>query len=660
MCGIVGFFNFDGEPANPVVLSRMLDLQRHRGPDDRGMRLFSLARGQSIEFAQGDAIHLKYFEGALGFNRLSILDLSERGHQPMCNDAQTVILGFNGEIYNAFSYKPELQAAGYNFRSRTDTEVILRLYEHFGLDGMLERLNGMFAIVIVDLRFRQVHLVRDNLGIKPLYWARQGNTLFFGSEVKSFRMHPNFVARLDEKNIDEYLSFRYCAADRFLIRDVHQLRPGHYLSFCASGSERIHRYYSIPDLPINRSTSRYELLNELEQRIRHSVRSQLISDVKVGCQLSGGIDSSLTTLFASSQQAANIDSFSVIFRDPKFSEDNWIAQASLAAHVDSHRFFFDEDTFFRTIEPATWHLDQPLNHPNSLGIYLLAEKSRRLVTVLLSGEGADELFGGYARFYYARVRSRMRPWLPLLCHLPRLGEKFSRNLGIEFRDPIEFFIGASMFQRPAELLQARPQANIGDVLEQRRSLFDEGCGDYLNNCLKYEMQTYMVDLLVRQDKMTMAHSVENRVPYLDRDLVSFVRTLPIDLLIGARLSLPVRNTKVILKDLARRSFGDRFVYRPKSGFSLPLLAYYQDKRFVMLMEDLLLPGMKTRGVVQSDAIRRWWTNIEKLPRILDETMWIAIAFELWAQQFLDASMPSSANHVLGRSLCSVGSGMPRT
>src|SRR5262249_2741850 len=151
-----------------------------------------------------DALPSHSFEGALGFNRLSILDLSERGHQPMCNDAQTVILGFNGEIYNAFSYKPELQAAGYNFRSRTDTEVILRLYEHFRLDGMRESLKGMFAIVIVDLRYRQVHLVRDNLGIKPFYWARQGNTLFFGSEVKSFQVHPKFVTRLAENNLDEY------------------------------------------------------------------------------------------------------------------------------------------------------------------------------------------------------------------------------------------------------------------------------------------------------------------------------------------------------------------------------------------------------------------------------------------------------------------------
>ena len=637
MCGIVGFFNFNAAPVDPLVLARMIDCQRHRGPDDQGMRLFSLKRGQSIEFHRGNPPGSDVFEGALGFTRLSILDLSARGHQPMCNDDGSIILAFNGEIYNAFAYKSELESAGYKFRSRTDTEVILRLYEHFGLADMLERLNGMFAIVIVDLRRREVHLARDGLGIKPLYWARQGDTLFFGSEVKSFQIHPSFVTRLDEDNVDEYLAFRYCAADRHLIQDVRQLRPGHCLSFSAEGV-RIHRYYSIPNSPTE-PISPEDALDALDQHLRRSVKSQLISDVKVGCQLSGGIDSSLTTVIARRHFAASLDSFSVIFRDPKYSEEHWISQAALAANVDSHRFIFDDDHFFDSFERATWHLDQPINHPNSLGLFFLAEKSRPLVTVLLSGEGADELFGGYPRFYYASIRPRIRPWLPLLGRLPSLGEKFSRNFGAEFGDEVEYFIASSMFQRPAELTQVRPHADIAKILMRRRVLFEEGRGDHLRNCLKYEMQTYLVDLLVRQDKMTMAHSLENRVPFLDRDLVSFVRTLPPALLIGDRLSLRDRrmhNTKILLKRLARRTFDHAFVYRPKSGFTLPLLRYYRDKQFIELMEDRLLPGMTKRGVLRPDTVRRWWTNLPQLPRTYDEILWISIAFEMWAQQFLDS------------------------
>ena len=266
MCGIAGFFNFNAAPVNPQVLASMIDCQRHRGPDDQGMRLFSLARGQSIEIRQQDPVPSQPFEGALGFNRLSIIDLSERGHQPMCNDDESIILAFNGEIYNAFDYKAELQSAGYNFRSRTDTEVILRLYEHLGLAGTLERLNGMFAIVIIDLRRGEVHMARDGLGIKPFYWAHQGHILFFGSEVKSFQMHPSFITRLDEDNVDEYLAFRYCAADRYLIQGVHQLRPGHCLSFSADGM-RIQRYLF---------DSRSANTNDLSRR-RSSTRSINIS-----------------------------------------------------------------------------------------------------------------------------------------------------------------------------------------------------------------------------------------------------------------------------------------------------------------------------------------------------------------------------------------------
>jgi asparagine synthase (glutamine-hydrolysing) len=515
--------------------------------------------------------------------------------------------------------------------------VILRLYEHFGLEGMLKRLNGMFAMVIVDLRSREVRLVRDQFGIKPLYWARQGKTLFFGSEVKSFQMHPGFVARLDESNVDEYLSFRYCAADRVLIKDVRQLRAGHCLSFSAESGERICQYYSIPDPSPNTSTTHDQALDEFNERLRYSVRSQLISDVNVGCQLSGGIDSSLVTYLARDQSGDRMEGFSIIFRDSELSEEKWMLQAAIAANVNSHRFAFGDDDFVNDIEPATWHLDQPINHPNSLGIYHLAKKARPFVTVLLSGEGADELLGGYSRFYYASIRPKVKPWLPLLMRLPKVGEKFSRHFGAEFSDATDFFIGASMFQRPADLLQIRPEVNIADVLEKRRSLFEEGRGTYLSNCIKYEMQTYMVDLLVRQDKMTMASSIENRVPFLDRDLVSFVRTLPTSLLTGDRPALyTILNTKIILKDLARRIFDAKFVYRPKSGFTLPLFQFYQDRRFVAVMEDRLLPGMKKRGVVKADSIRNWWRNLPKLPRSTDEKLWISIAFELWAERFLDA------------------------
>lgn len=637
MCGIAGFLNLDNAPADARVLLRMMDIQRHRGPDDQGMRLFSLATGRSVE-CRRDALPPAgpEFSGALGFNRLSILDLSAHGHQPMANADQSVFLAFNGEIYNAFDYSASLAAAGYRFRSRTDTEVILYLYERHGFAGMLERLNGMFTIVIVDLKRREVNIARDHLGIKPFYWAQQGQSLLFASEVKSFLPFPGFRAEVDLDNLDEYLAFRYCAGERFLLKGVRQLRPGHWLRATPEGIS-VRRYWEVPDHPDKASLTERQAIEKLDHLLRRSVKSQLQSDVKVGCQLSGGIDSSLVSVMARADMGANLETFSIVFNDPAYSEDRWISQAANAAQADNNRFMFTPEYFFKSFESATWHLDKPLNHPNSLGIYLLAEKSRPSVTVLLSGEGADELMGGYPRFYYAMLQPRIAPWLPLLKRLPRMGQKFLRIFG-NSGDAASRFIAASLFQHPNELLRIRPEADLEKVFERRRALFSEGRADHLSNCLKYEMQTYLVDLLVRQDKMTMAHSLENRVPFLDRNLVSFIRTLPNHLLVGSMLRLRdsrSRGTKILLKRLAERTFPEDFVYRPKSGFSLPLSRYYTDKRFEEMMEDRLLPGMIERGLVQTDVVRTWWRNLPNMRRSMDETLWVSIALELWAQRFVD-------------------------
>ncbi|MDP2318332.1 MAG: asparagine synthase (glutamine-hydrolyzing) [Acidobacteriota bacterium] len=637
MCGIAGFVNLDGGPVNLRVLKRMADIQRHRGPDDQGMGVFSLRGGgykavAGPELPQGDHT----FDGALGFNRLKILDLSQHGHQPMANADETIILAFNGEIYNAFDYKRELEAAGFRFRSRTDTEVILYLYEKYGLDGTLERLNGMFALAIVDLRHRQVHLVRDHMGVKPLYWTTVGATVLFASETKAFLAHPGFLPEIDVEVVDEYLTYRFVAGERSLLKGVRSLRPGTMVTLDAHGVAA-RRYWDVPDEPKSPWTEA-EGIAQLDVMLRNSVSSQLLSDVKVGCQLSGGIDSSMVTLFAREGFAADMDTFSVIFEDPHYSEEHWISIAAHAARADSHRFPFTPEVFFGLLDKATWHMDQPMGHPNSLGIWLLAQRSRALVTVLLSGEGADEVLGGYHRFFYAGARSKVSPWLPLLKLAPRLGHRLERQFG---GHPVDSFIAASSFQRPDEVLRIRPEADLEQVMVRRRDIFHEGQSDHLSNCLKYEMQTYLVDLLIRQDKMTMANSMENRVPFLDRHMVALARSLPVRSLVSDRMSgrrAAVHGTKVVLKKLARRTFDDAFVYRKKSGFSLPLPQYFQDKRFETLMEERLLPGMARRGLVGAGAVREQWNALSATPSGASETLWISVALELWAQAFVDRQM----------------------
>lgn len=646
MCGIAGVLNLDGSPVDPAVIERMLEVQHHRGPDDRGLRLFSLASGASLEPAADDRAPREGFEGALGFNRLAILDLSAQGHQPMVSADGRVALVYNGEVYNAFDFRAELESAGFRFRSRCDTEVLLYLYERHGLDGMLERLNGMFAIAIADLRLREVHLARDPFGVKPLYWTQAGRAVMFASEPKAFASHPAFAPRLDEARFDEYLAFRYCADDRHLLAGVKQVRPGHCVRVTASGVAA-RRYRAIPDPP-RPAIGFAQAQARLEAQLRASVKSQLLSDVKVGCQLSGGIDSSLVAANALADLGAPMESFSIVFDDERFSEARWIdeavrainaAGASRPGGLASHRHVFSADDFFATLEPATWHMDQPVNHPNSLGIYRLAEMARASVTVLLSGEGADELLGGYSRHYFASIRPRVLPWLPLLARLPSWGERFARNFGMDHGDPASAFIAASMFMRPAEIRALRPGFDAARAIAVRRPTFDEGRGDHVANCLAYDMQTYMADLLVRQDKMTMAHSVENRVPFLDTPLVDVARSLPPDSLVGDRITFPpstMRNTKKVLKALAGRRFGSGFAYRSKSGFGLPLAGYYADARFERLMRERLLPGMRSRGLVRADAVERMWRGIVERGAGNVEGLWVPVAFELWAQRFLDA------------------------
>ncbi|HEU4692403.1 MAG TPA: asparagine synthase (glutamine-hydrolyzing) [Vicinamibacterales bacterium] len=600
MCGIAGFVNLDGAPADSSVLGAMTDTLRHRGPDDRGTLCVSLRGGIP--------------DTALGFQRLKILDLTARGHQPMISPDGSTALLFNGAIYEAFEWKAELERRGYSFRTGTDTEVILALYECEGLERLLERLDGMFAIAIADTRRGVVHLLRDRVGIKPLYWAQCGTTVLFASEAKAFLAHPAFRAEIDPAHVDELLAFRYVAGEASLLKGVRHLEPGRRLTITPDGVTEA-RYWSIPESPDKLRLSRKEATDRLGALLSRSVQLQVRSDVKVGCQLSGGVDSSLVTVLARSHQGGDLDAFSIVFHERQFSEEQWILAAAAAAGAVSHRFVFDEVAFMGALDAASWHLDQPISHPNSLALWLLAERSHEQATVLLSGEGADELFAGYARFSDALTAA-----------------DGSRRSGVV--DPVDTFIRASQFHSDARLSKVRPTANLRTAIEKRRALFEEGHADHLANCVKYEMRSHLVDLLVRQDKMMMAHGVENRVPFLDRRVIEFGRALPAEHLAGPASPAGVPGTKIVVKELARRTFDAAFVDRRKSAFNLPLAQYFRSDRFVALMEDRLLPGMAARGLVDVAVVRRWWRRALSAPSTT-EAFWIPVALELWAQQFID-------------------------
>jgi len=648
MCGLAGFLNLRQAPGDPATLRAMTDIARHRGPDDQGFRLFSLTSPSSreISFHVGQGTeqsphNTERFSGGLGFNRLSILDLSPRGHQPMTNADGSIFIVFNGEIYNAFDYRRELEAAGVTFRSTTDTEIIIYLYERYGIEGCLERLNGMFAFALVDLRTQTLHITRDHLGIKPLYWSIHQGCLYFASESKSITAVPGFPRELAEELLDEQLLFRYNAGEGCLIKGINNLRPGHRLHVTADGNVRSIRYYTIPDSESG-AMSDDEASQAFEAAFEKSVKSQLISDVKLGCQLSGGIDSSLVTSVARERFGQDLDAFSIIFENNAVSEEKWMREAAIKTNTINHCYPLTFEYFFDNLRDATWHYDAPLNLGNAVGLYLLAEEARKHVTVLLSGDGADELMGGYSRFYLAGLRPMVMPLLPFLSGVPRLGPKLNRNFNIPpGLDDEGWFIKHGTAMRDWQVLALRPHADLQGALDRRRELFREGNSTFLNNCNKFDMQTFMVELLIRQDKMMMAHSVENRVPFLDRDVVALGRSLPQHLRIDDRVFHPnamEASTKVLLKQMAQRRFGSAFVNRRKLGFGLPLVDYFSDPRFEELLNDSLLPGISARGWIDPRIVRAWHARIrDHKDRWYTEAMWSVVSLEIWAQECLDAT-----------------------
>jgi len=315
----------------------------------------------------------------------------------MHNKEAGVVFMLNGEIYNAFQYRAELEGAGFKFKSETDTEIALNLYLHYGLDGMLKRLNGMFAIAIYDNRSKNTILIRDRFGVKPLYVLNSDEVFAFSSEIKSFKALPNFEFQLDKTHFNEFLFFRN-VINRTLYGNITNLGPGTYLVLNYKNQQSVVKYFDIAEMNVD-SIEQTGNLSALESVVKKAVQSQMLSDVKLGCQLSGGVDSSLVSYYASKHlNRGSLETISIIPQAKGFSEEEYIDIVKDQLRLKAHKYPLNADYYFHTLEKAIWHFEHPINHPNTIGIYLLSEQAKKHVTVLLSGEGADEIFGGYSRF----------------------------------------------------------------------------------------------------------------------------------------------------------------------------------------------------------------------------------------------------------------------
>ncbi len=563
MCGICGIAHAEaGRPIDQTKLSRMRDALAHRGPDGAGLH---------VEAGVG-----------LAHRRLSIIDVAA-GAQPLCNEDATVWVSFNGEIYNYRSLAQRLTARGHAFRTRSDTEVLVHAYEEWG-DAFVEQLNGMFAFALHDVKRGRVLLARDHLGIKPLFYRTEGRTLLFASEIKAI-LAAGVAPAPRAESVQEYLIFRYVAGRNSLYEDIHRLPPGH-VAVWEHGRLTTKRYWLPPDQE-GGPTALEPAVDALHDLLANSARSQLMSEVPLGAFCSGGVDSGLVSAYATDALPHALETFAVGFDDPAWDERALAADTAARIGASHHTVVADARRFRELLPRLIWYNDEPLSHPNTVPLYQLCRFARGYVTVVLTGEGADELFCGYPRYHLARWRGGAR-WVPGAVRrgvgramqrgpghrLGKLGDSLGRSV-----DDAMILNSAYVAPEIVARLTGRP---VEDALAERRALLEVARSDRgpVATLARYELLTYLGCALDRMDRMSMANGLEGRVPFLDVPLVEWGMRL------GDSLKLSAGGNKRVVKALAARRLSPRIVEGRKSGFGVPLDAWFRSPVMAPLLRDL--------------------------------------------------------------------------
>ena len=567
MCGICGVLSLAGEPAPPEVLAQMTHRLRHRGPDDHGV----------------------YLDGplGLGFRRLSILDLSAAGHQPMGTEDGRLWIVFNGEIYNFPALRRQLESQGHRFRSNTDTEVLLQLFQQYGAD-CLPMLNGMFAFAVWDRERQELFVARDRFGIKPLCYYFDGDRFAFSSEIKSLLCHPDIPRQLDFAALDFYLSWNYIPAPWSIFRDIRKLKPGHCLRVNDAGL-REERWYSLLDNlsqgPLDLSAG--EAGEELRALISDSVRMRLISDVPLGAFLSGGLDSSIVVAMMADHAGAGVKTFTIGYQDAAvFDESGDARLVARVNHTQHHEHLLTPGAIIETIPRVLDHLDEPFGDSSAVSTYLVSQNARQDVTVALSGDGGDEVFGGYSKYlgeyfqrYYRLAPRVIRQYL-IEPALQRLGDSRDSALRELLRQIKKFVHGsqgeeqsrrhylwmniysdemkAALWERgPGE---EHPYGFIADLYEPARGVLDP-----INQMLYTDVHCCLpYDMLMKVDGMSMAHSLEVRLPLLD------YRVVELAFRIRGSEKLKGWERKRVLRETFKTRLPPEILHKRKQGFDLPM------------------------------------------------------------------------------------------
>jgi asparagine synthase (glutamine-hydrolysing) len=631
MCGICGVFNFDREQhVSGDVLEQMNRQLVHRGPDDAG----------------------SYISGNIGLamRRLSIVDL-QSGHQPLPNEDETIWLVFNGEIYNHKKLRHDLEERGHRYRTHSDTETIVHLYEEHGRQ-CVNYLGGMFAFAIWDSRRRTLLIARDRLGIKPLYFLHTNERLLFGSEIKALLVHPGVRPALNRSALPEFLAFGYLSGSRTMFQEIRKLLPAQTLEIDETGRETISTYWDVPLHEKEEGRSSKYYVSRYRELLEETVRDHLMSDVPLGMFLSGGIDSSAIAALMAKARKEPIESFAVGYDEEDYSE---LPYARIVAnHIGSvHREIrVGREDFFGALPRLIWHEDEPLVWPSSISLYFVARLARERVKVVLTGEGSDETLGGYRRYTWtlwnsragklygklmpASVRRRIRDQIRSSDHLNgtvrrRVGHTF---LGRDFDDWNSFyfdnFYAAFAESDQRELLVNNKNGSTGSSYTDSLSYWAQSRGALLDRLLYTDIKTYLVELCMKQDQMSMAASIESRVPFLDHVLVEFAASIP------ARFKTRGLSGKLILKTAVKDLLPKEIIYRRKMGFPTPLASWLLGPQLESLEETLVGTRAINRGIFRREAIERIFAEHRANHRDHSDRIWRLLNLEIWHRVFVDS------------------------
>ncbi len=648
MCGINGIAlsSNSGRQIDRGVLERMRDIIKHRGPDDDGI------------FIDGRV--------GLGHRRLSIVDVAS-GHQPMTNEDGSLRITYNGEIYNHADFRESLEARGHIYRTHCDTETILHLYEDFGVD-CVDHLRGMFAFAIWDARKRELFIARDRLGVKPLYYLHTDDgSLYFGSEIKALLEASRISPELNFAVLPDYLANHAPSGEQTLFRNVKRLLPGHTLVW-RDGKIEVRKYWDVSFVKAaedGRSDADYTA--EWSEMFRTSVRLRLMADVPLGMFLSGGIDSSAIAAVMSGMVDEPIKTFSVAFAEREANELAYARIVAEAFKTNHHEITVTPEEFFRVLPQLVWHEDEPLAHPSSVALYFVSLLASQHVKVVLTGEGSDELLAGYGRYRKTilnlQLGARYRGITPGplrsavrqgIHRLPtsRTRQKLLRSfLSVDPDIESIYFDNFAVFPLAMQhdLLTPETRERTGPIdpyAGVRNALRATDAESLLDRLLYADIKTYLHELLMKQDQMSMATSIESRVPFLDHKLVEFTCSLP------ERLKLRGGTTKYILRASMKGLLPESILSRPKMGFPVPVGSWFRGAYRSVLNEYVLGERAMSRGIFEPDFVREL-VRRHQIGENHEERLWALVNFEMWQRQFFDGERAAAPSDV-SRDVVSVG------